>query len=334
MTAPTSAQITRDGGEEDARLEDGHAVGHDRGDGPGHVPRADQGTHGQQDEDGAHGRRHPADGGITEAVGVVAVLHRHQPGEHPARHQRHLERAAGGVDPEQDDRQREEHHQHHDGCEGVQQARWTRLALGAGPRRRRARSVLPGLAGTLPTAAASFGIGRPAVDRRAHPAPRRAAPRWRARASTATTTWSGVCVRLRCASAIEALPSGSGTSCSARRLGPCRARSRRSRPPRRPPRASWRSCRCCARTPRRRRARGRRRCCRRPTARAPAGTRRRRSPPRGASARPAHRPPPPMKSGSSVTWKSPVLRAGSQADGSDACQPPSDRRSPCRGRAA
>ena len=63
-----------------------------------------------------------------------------------------------------------------------------------------------------------------------------------------------------------------GTSCSARRRGPCRARSPRSRPPRRRPGASWRSCRCCARRRRRRPARARRRCCRRPTARAPAGT--------------------------------------------------------------
>ena len=129
-----------------------------------------------------------------------------------------------------------------------------------------------------------------------------------------TTTITATTQRTQSASITASPPTAgraaAGRSCSGRRRGPCRARSLRSRPPRRRPRASWRSCRCCARRRRRRPARGRRRCCRRPTARAPAGTA---SPPVSTTwsfVTPRASATAPMKSSSTVTWKSPSLVPG------------------------
>ena len=59
VTAPTTAQISGDGGVEDRRLEDRDPVGHDGRDRAGHVPGADQRPDGQEDEERAHRRGDP-----------------------------------------------------------------------------------------------------------------------------------------------------------------------------------------------------------------------------------------------------------------------------------
>ena len=111
-----------DGGVEDGRAEQRDAVGDDGRDRAGHVPRADQRADGEEDEDRPHRRGDAADGGVAERGRGVAVLERHQPGDHRARQQRHLQRPVRRVDPEQHDRERQQNDQHQHRDERVEEA--------------------------------------------------------------------------------------------------------------------------------------------------------------------------------------------------------------------
>ena len=118
---------------EPARADDPDAVVDDGGDGPGHVPGADQGTDRQQDEDGAHRDGHATHGRLGHRRDSVAVLEGDQAGERGAQQQRDLQRPVGGAHPEQDDRQGEQGDQDDDRQQGVEEAG----GLGRAVRRRR-----------------------------------------------------------------------------------------------------------------------------------------------------------------------------------------------------
>ena len=117
-------------------------------DGPGHVPGADQRADRQQDEDRSDGRGDSTDGRVRDASDGVPVLEGHQAGERRTEEQRHLERAVGGVDPEQDNGQSQQPDQHDNRQHRVQHARRarTRVAVrerrGAGRAGHRAPSAL------------------------------------------------------------------------------------------------------------------------------------------------------------------------------------------------
>ena len=78
---PDGGADHRDGGVEDRRSQHRDPVGHDGRDRPGHVPRADQGADGEEDEDRTHRRRDPADGGVAERRDPMAVLEGDEGGE-------------------------------------------------------------------------------------------------------------------------------------------------------------------------------------------------------------------------------------------------------------
>ena len=62
----------------------------------------------EQDEQGAHPRRHAADRRTAHAGGAVSVLEGDEPGDRGARQEGDLQRTARRVRPEQGDRQDDE----------------------------------------------------------------------------------------------------------------------------------------------------------------------------------------------------------------------------------
>ena len=169
VTMPTIGADRRRRDEEDGRVEQEDAVVDDGRDRAGHVPRPDQRTDREQDEDRAHRGRDAADRGVRDGRGGVAVLQRHQGRERGAQQQRDLQRPVGGADPEEPDRQRDQPDQHHDGEERVEQGRRSWLPGSARacrhrpavsvtmPRRRRSRRP----AGSRPARGAAAGAAWP-----------------------------------------------------------------------------------------------------------------------------------------------------------------------------
>ena len=113
---------------EHGRADQPDAVVDDRGDGPGHVPGADECADGQEDEDRPHSGGDAAHGRVRDTRNRVAVLERHQAGERGAQQQRHLKGSVGGVDPEQVDGDREQGDQNDDRQHGIEHAGSPRAA--------------------------------------------------------------------------------------------------------------------------------------------------------------------------------------------------------------
>ena len=97
VTMPTSGADGGRGEVEPARADQPDAVVDDGRDGAGHVPGADQGADGEQDEHRAHRGRHAADGRVGDRRDRVAVLEGDQARERRAEQQRDLERPVGGA---------------------------------------------------------------------------------------------------------------------------------------------------------------------------------------------------------------------------------------------
>ena len=105
------------------------AVVDEGGDRARQVPHADQGTHGEQDEDGAGHRRQRALGRLLHLLERAAVLHGDEGRHHGAQHQRHLDGPVERVEPEQGDRPAD---QDREGDEGKDRVEQGGLAWGRG----------------------------------------------------------------------------------------------------------------------------------------------------------------------------------------------------------
>ena len=227
VTIPTRAQTTAAVEVEPGRADQPDAVVDDGGDGPGHVPGADQRADGEQDEDRPDRGRDAADRGVRDPGDRVAVLERHQAGERGAQEQRHLERAVGGVDPEQADGEREQRDQHDDRQQRVEHRRRSRTPSTVD-------AVPPAMSSDIDAASALEPLRD--SEARAHLRRRRGgAPSPRANSeqaeddrasSTSTSSQRGSSAVI--VGHLTPGPASAGRSCSARRRGPCRARSPRS----------------------------------------------------------------------------------------------------------
>jgi hypothetical protein len=87
-------------------------VGHRRN-GPGHVPRADEGTNRQENEDCAHCHGYAIDGGLAKVFSAMSVLEANDPGDHRAQNQRHLYRSACRVTAEEKEGGDQQGNQHY-----------------------------------------------------------------------------------------------------------------------------------------------------------------------------------------------------------------------------
>ena len=215
------------------------AVVDDGRDRAGHVPGADERADREEDE---HRARGPSEMPPTTAsrtrTTVVPVLERDEAGDHRAGEQRDLQRAAGRIGPEQPDRQADQADQGDDRDQRVEQRRLAdpgRLVvvdrdLVVHRRTVMRRSAQPRPGADAPDRSWSSGP-RAKSTSRWPPRSGRPPPPRRQRPSSHQSF-------MRHLRSDRGRP---GTSCSARRRVPCRARSRRSRRPRRRPRASSRS---------------------------------------------------------------------------------------------
>ena len=99
---------------EERRLQHAQAVVHDRGDRSRHVPGADQRADREQDEDRPHRGRDAADDCVADRARAVAEPQGEQARDDCAGEQRDLERTAGRVGAEDQNRRRDHDDQHTD----------------------------------------------------------------------------------------------------------------------------------------------------------------------------------------------------------------------------